>query len=250
MQINVNTDEMVVMTNKLEKLHRSAFPSAVRGTLNSLAFNMKQHTLLSTTQSTFTTRQKNFFKANSKVFVAKGFDIRSMEATVGMVEGRLKGGNNYAVKNLVQQEIGGDIGGKSLIPISVGARTSKSYQKNVKKDKRVGSIRGVINARRMSGANDKEKYTKAAIRAGVGGYVLSPDKNPDGSRTLYLIKNISRKGGDTSIGQVPIYTYKSGRAVKVKPTKFMERSGMESSKGAAKIYQKEGVRQIKRVMSK
>lgn len=42
MQLNVNTDATVALTNKLEKLHKSAFPVAVRSTLNSAAFDMKK----------------------------------------------------------------------------------------------------------------------------------------------------------------------------------------------------------------
>ena len=46
MILNVNTDAVVALTNKLEKLHRSAFPVAVRSTLNSAAFDMKKDTIL------------------------------------------------------------------------------------------------------------------------------------------------------------------------------------------------------------
>jgi len=45
MQFNINTDAAVVLTNELEKLHRSRLPNAIRGTLNSVAFDVKKHTL-------------------------------------------------------------------------------------------------------------------------------------------------------------------------------------------------------------
>ncbi|MBL4809315.1 MAG: hypothetical protein JKY43_04565, partial [Phycisphaerales bacterium] len=44
-EFNVNTDAVVSLTNKLEKLHKSAFPVAVRGTLNSAAFDVKQKSM-------------------------------------------------------------------------------------------------------------------------------------------------------------------------------------------------------------
>jgi hypothetical protein len=249
MKLNVNTDDTVVMTNKLEKLHRSAFPSAVRGTLNSVAFLMKQKTLLNVTEKTFTTRQKNFFKANSKVFQAKGFEVRTMVATVGMVEGGLKGGNNYAVKDLEQQERGGNIGGRAFIPISEGARTSKSINRNVKKKQRLSSIKSIVDARNVSGKNSKEKFVKSAIHAGVNGYVLNAD-SVNGERTLMHIKKIGRNGRGTSIGATPVYTYKKGRKIKVKATRFMERSGEITARSMNQIYQKEGQRQIERLMNK
>ncbi|KKN42121.1 hypothetical protein LCGC14_0716250, partial [marine sediment metagenome] len=73
--LNVNTDEVVRYSNKLEKLHRSAFPIAIRGTLNNAAFDVKQKTMPVSAEKEFVNRQPNFFKANSKVNMAKGFNV-------------------------------------------------------------------------------------------------------------------------------------------------------------------------------
>jgi hypothetical protein len=97
MQFNVDTDEVIKFTNKLEKLNRSAFPNAVRGTLNGLALDVKTKTMPDQTEKDFTIRQKNFFKANSGVDFARGFNLRSMASIVGFYSRRP---NNQAIEDL------------------------------------------------------------------------------------------------------------------------------------------------------
>ena len=80
---DVNTDGAIQLTAKLEKLHRSAFPVAVRGTLNDAAFKTKS-LVPKVARSKFTTRQKSFFRAFSTVDKATGFDLRNMKATAGI----------------------------------------------------------------------------------------------------------------------------------------------------------------------
>ena len=59
---NVNTDEVVRLTNRLEKLNKSAMPIAVRSTLNDVAFQSKQTHLPKEFDKKFTIRKKNFIK--------------------------------------------------------------------------------------------------------------------------------------------------------------------------------------------
>ena len=75
MRLNVNSNAVVAFSNKLEKIGKSALPVAVRQTLNSVAFDAKKNTLLQTAGQSFTERRKNFFKATSRVSMAKGFEI-------------------------------------------------------------------------------------------------------------------------------------------------------------------------------
>jgi len=133
MQFNVDTDEVIQFTNRLEKLNGSAFPNAVRGTLNGLAFDVKTKTMPEETQKKFINRQKNFFKANSGVEVAKGFNVRSMVSVVGF---KSKRPNNQAVEDLEKQEHGGIIKGRSFLALHQ-ARTSKSINKLVAKRNRI-----------------------------------------------------------------------------------------------------------------
>lgn len=247
MRLDVNTDEVVKLTRKLEKAHRSGLPLAVRGTLNRTAFDTKQRTLLKITDKTFTNRTKTFFKANSRVFKAEGWDVNKMVSQVGMVESRLRGANNYAVKDLVEQEQGGSIGGRSLIPISKGARIAGSYQKNVKKKQRVGNIQSVIDAQKMKGNSPKQKAIKAALKAGKGGHFMSTFTNSAGNRIIYEVRGIIRTRSGMKIRNVAVYSYRKGRNVKVKPTKFMERSAKLAAKKLNDNFKIEGERQLKRI---
>ena len=86
MRLDVNTDAAIQLTAKLEKLHRSAFPSAVRNTLNETAFNAKK-LIPKNTDNNFTIRQKNLFSRFSKVEKATGFDVKSMSSKVGIEVG-------------------------------------------------------------------------------------------------------------------------------------------------------------------
>lgn len=245
-KLNVDTRETVVMTNKLEKLHRSAFPLAVRGTLNRAAFNTKKKTLLDVTNKTFTNRTKNFFRANSKVFMAKGWDVRKMVSEVGMVEGRLKGDSNYAVKDLAQQEVGGSIGGRSFIPLKQ-ARVSNSYSKNVKRNLRIGNRLGnIVDSKKIRGKSKAQKYIRAAHKAGKGGLVLG-NRNR-GSRLVFEIRGMKKVRGALRVKSIPVYSYRDNRKVKVKATHFMKRSGEISGRQMPRFYNEEGKRQIERLM--
>jgi len=237
------------MADKLERLHKSAFPLAVRGALNKAAFNTKQKTLLNTTSKTFTNRNKTFFKANSRVFKASGWDVKTMVAEVGMTPNRLRSGNEWAIKELEQQEKGGTIGGRSMIPIDEGARISKSNARNVRSRYRISDITNVADARNSRGSNSKEKFTKAALHVGKGGFVISTG-GKGGVRFIYEIRGIKKRSMGTKIKSTAVFSYQEGRKVSIKPTHFMERSGLISGKHMAKYFNQEGKRQINRLMLK
>src|SRR5690606_16933932 len=77
------------------------------------------------TSKVFVRRAPNFFKANSKWERAEGFDIKKMKATVGFYSNRLvKQATNYAVRDLEQQEKGGNIRGRAFIAMRQ-ARTGR-----------------------------------------------------------------------------------------------------------------------------
>lgn len=237
MKLNINTDAVVKFTNKLEKIHRSALPIAVRTSLNSAAFDVKKRTLLKETSESFTLRQKkkNFFKANSRVEQAQGFNMNTMRATIGMVEGGLEGGNNYAVKDLEQQERGGTIKGKAFIPLKA-ARVGGSDIKVVRPQNRLSAINKVVDARKAKGVNDKQKFNFAAHQAGVGGYVLAKYKAKE---ILWRVNSL-----DGKIKLTPLYSYKEKRSVSVKPKGFMQKASTESAQLIEKFFILEAKKQI------
>jgi len=216
-QFNVNTDAVVSLTNKLEKLHRSAFPVAVRSTLNSAAFDMKGNTILSSAAGTFVQRKPSFFKASSRVDSAKGFDVNTMRAMVGFT------GKSQAVEDLEQQEHGGKIEGRSFVPMRT-ARTSTSDTKPVRANARLSRIK-VVSTANTTGKNEAQKFVKSVLFAGVGGNVLS---EWNGKKYLWRVNSLKRtKEGQFKL--TPLYSFEKGRDVKVSATGFMEKSTMQTA---------------------
>jgi len=226
--LNINCDAAVVFANKLERMSKSALPVAVRQTLNSAAFDVKQKTMPAAAKQSFIQRQPNFFKANSKVVMAQGFDLHTMKSTVGFIS---LGGTNKAVEDLEQQEDGGKIGGRSFVPLPA-ARTSRSWKKKVKNDMRIANLSNKINdSHNAKGKSDKEKFIRSAVFAGNGGFVIGNKRTAGGSRILFQIRSIVRKKGNNVIKAVPVFAVKRNRQVNPAATHFMQRSSLKSAAG-------------------
>lgn len=240
MMLNINSDAAVKFTNTLEKLTRSALPNAIRSTLNSAAFDVKQNTMPAKAKSEFINRQPNFFKANSRVEMAKGWDVSNMKAIVGFTENGLQGGSNYAVKDLEQQEHGGTIKSKSFIPTDE-ARSSRSNAKPVRPVNRLSNVKNVVKAGKK-GAK-KSDFVKSAIHAGVGGHVIGNFIK----KKLFRIDSIKKSRSSIKIRKTAIYSFEEGRSVQVKATGFMRSASIESANKMEGFYAIEAARQIKRL---
>lgn len=233
--LNINTHATVILTNRLEKMKRSALPNAVRGALNAAAFDVKQNTMPASAEAKFINRSKNFFKANSKVEKATGWNLNSMKSTVGFTPGRGKG-VDWAVKDLEEQEEGGTIEKKSFIATNIARGGSAS--KNVRPSNRLSSVKSIVNSNTIAGKSPSQKFRYAAAKAGPGGFVLGNNSK----KILWRITSI-RAG---VIKKSPIYSYKSGRSVSVKATRFMEKASLESAGKMEQFYNKEAKRQFDR----
>ncbi len=248
MVLDINVSSVVRFSDQLQKMHRSNFPIAVRETLNKAAFDQKQKTMPDQAKKAFIHRQKNFFKAFSKVEKAKGFEVNKMKAIIGFTENNLKGGNNYSVRDLEQQETGGRIGGKAFIPLA-GARAGKSYSKLVRPANRISNIKNIVKANSITGRkrgntlvpvkSSKEKFVLAGMDAGKGGHVMSND-------ILFRVDRIIRKKNRTVIASTPLYSYKSGRSVNVKRTSFMKKSSEMTARKLNSFYVQEARRRFER----
>ncbi len=237
LRLNVNTDQLVIFSNKLERISRSAFPVAVRAALNSAAFDVKKNTLIKNTESDFVNRQKNFFKANSKVDQAKGFDLGTMAATVGMTETGLKGSTNYAVKDLEQQEEGGTIKSKSFIPMLL-ARSG--IGKPVRPSNRLSAIKNIVNSSNFKGVSDKQKFVAAVHSAGAGGLVLAKIK---GKEKLWRVNSVSKN----TFSATPLYSHQAKRSVRVRGRHFMKRASLSSGSRLEEYYIKAAENQFSKV---
>jgi hypothetical protein len=244
MRFNINTDAAVGFSNTLEKLGKTALPNAVRGTLNKAVFDVKKSTLDKFAAKNFTKRQMNFFKANSRFENAKGSVVKNMKATIGMVSTNLQGKNNFAVKDLQQQEHGGNIGGKAFIP-TVFARRGNALKGLVKPNLRISLIKEkIINAHKQKAKNPSQGFVQAAIEAGSGGFVLY-------NNMVFRIDLPPRsviKSKRTIIKRTPIYSAKKGRKVKVKPRNFMKEASRETAKKMQAFYEEGAKRQLKKYL--
>lgn len=245
--LNINSSQLVKYTNQLEKLHRSGVPIAVRNTLSALAMDVKQRTMPKTSAE-FQNREKNFFKANSRVEFAKGFDIKTMQSAVGFSSAKLKGGDNYAVKDLEKQEHGGAIGGRAFVPLP-GSRVGRRDSGKVKSDFRIGNLKNVVDATKSKGKSRKQRFIKSAFMAkklyGNNAFVLgNPSK---GKRTLSRIDEITKTGTGLKIRRTAVYSYEKGRTVKVTQTGFMKRASMESRLRTERVFVDMAEKQLKRL---
>lgn len=242
--LDINTDALAKFANQLEKLSKSALPVAVRQTLNSTAYDVKKRTMLAIVDKTFEKRQPNFFKANSKVEPAQGFNISNMRSIVGFVEGGLKGTQNYAVKDLEQQEHGGTIGGRSFIPLK-DARANKDWKKKVRAANSIESINSKLyNSKDAKGKNDAVKYVKTAAIAGKHGWVIGNKKNSDGNRIVYQIRSFKRLGKGHVVNSVAMYALKTNRKIKPKATHFMQKACEQSAAQMEQFFIKHATKQL------
>jgi hypothetical protein len=239
---------------RLSRLHKSAIPTVVRNTLNAAAFDVKKNTLPEQSQKAFINRSKNFFKAFSVVDKADGWNIESMQATIGMTSEGLSGKNNYAVEDLEQQEHGGKITNKAFIPMKT-ARSGRNDEKTVVNYNRMDTfdqLKFTGMSSRIRGKNTKKQmFIRAAIYAKMKGdsHVLG-NTTKKGGRTLWRIDSVSTnvRSRRLKIKSTPIYNVKGGRSFKVEGKGFMEKAATDSAKIMPEVFKKEAERQFKKFL--
>jgi hypothetical protein len=112
---------------------------------------------------------------------------------------------------------------------------------------RIAALDKMIDSDKASGKNDKQKFVKSAIHAGVKSLVRGNIKNSSGARTIYLVNKIMRKGKQTVIGKTAVYSEKDNRQVKPPATHFMGKAAEQSSKKVGQIFINEAAKQINRI---
>lgn len=243
--LNIAADAVIAHTVRLNKIHRSALPVAVRSALNKAAFDVKTNTMPKQAKKTFVERAPTFFRATSKVKPAEGFYMPSMEATVGFMKGSDKKESGGATEDLEQQENAGMIDHRAFIPLAA-ARASKQYNRRVSNRYRLAEIRGKIKDAKKNKKGGKRAFILTAIYAGKGGFVLGTDKK-NGERRLLVINSIKRVGKDTKVNSTAIYKVKAKRKVSVKKTNFMRKASLQSADSIERFYIDEAKKQIARL---
>lgn len=248
--LNIGADAVLKHTVRLERIHRSALPVAVRQSLNRAAFDVKTNTMPKEAKR-FIQRSPTFFRATSKVAPAQGFDIRTMVATVGFMPQSGIKESGSATENLEQQENAGQIEHRAFIPLAA-ARAGGSWRRRVvakrtlayiNSRQSVGAQRSIVDALHSTSKNKKVRFIRAALAAGKGGFVLGTEKR-NGARKLLAINSIKRVGRNLEINSTAIYNVKAKRKVNVKSTKFMRKASLYSAKSIEKYYGEEAKKQI------
>lgn len=250
--IDINTEGIVEHADRLETMHKSAFPSAVRESLNGLAFRMKgvkgrQGEVEKQAIKIFHRRYKGFIKRVTAVKKAEGFDIEKMGATVGFDRSKLRGGNKAAVDDLEQQEEGGKIEKRTMIPTRY-ARTGKQHTRPVRKKYRLSQINDLVDAKEnKKGRNKQEKFLLSAIHAGEGGWVIGTYYNQSGNRYVHYIQSIKERRRGLKVNSIPVYSFSEGRKAKIQGTGFMKKASENTMKHVRTTFKDNARRQIERL---
>ena len=242
---DVNTDASIKLTAKLERLHKSAFPSAVRNTLNAAAFDAKKNIPLQAAK-VFTTRQKSFFKRFSTVKKANGFNLKTMSSTVGinsMLDKEIAG-------NLESQEFGGTVNGRKLIPHN-DARTSKSRSKRVASKNRHNKVKihDASRAFKSHRGTRSSKFIAAVMSTAKSGkkHMMIKGSNRGMVYELTSVRqNTKTKKVNFKIKK--LYSVRSNKTHKVKSTGFMLKSANLAVKKIDGFYKKNAEFQFKKFL--
>lgn len=252
---NVNTQACVVLVNKLEQLHRSALPLAVRGTLNDMAFDVKTRTLDASAKTSFLHhRSPTFFKRFSGVNRATGWNIEAMHADVGMTAeggGASELAARMAVKNMEQQEEGGKIDtGLDYLKAARGGNND-----NTVRGKRRWSGMGKLSngnftwkgKQALNGGTTKSRMINSMFMSAATGKVMLVKQ---GGRNLYiLVDSIKKlKSGKFDIKSKLLYISRNDNNKAVTATHFSRRAAMTTVQRTNEFWIKNAQKQIDRIM--
>lgn len=243
--LDVNNDELIKYTAKLEKLHRSAFPSAVRNTLNDAAFKHKQ-LIPKIAKQKFITRNPSFFKAFTTVNKAQGFNINTMVATSGINSSK----GSRVADGVEKQEKGGTIRGRKLIAHN-DARTSRSKAKRVSKRNLLNKVNfhDATPAFRAHRGTRKSKFVAAIMSTAKSGKTHMMLKT--GSKGIvYQVTGISqnRNSKKVKFKIKKLYSVRNTKNTTVKGVNFMQISANLAQKKIPEFYKNNAEFQFKKFL--
>lgn len=242
MKLDVNTDSAIQLTAKLEKLHKSAFPSAVRNTLNDAAFDMKQKTVLESARKNFkSVKEPRLLKNSLLVKKATGFDVKNMTSRVGLI--RLKNDLEAYVSGLEKQETGGiiDTGARYLKGARGGnkangrVRTENYYDKDKVisgRSKRKGTRKSKFIARMYMSLKLGKPFFGNSMKGNMLFKTITASTNRNSRQTKYKI--------------VPLMMSRSKVVSKIKRTNFMSEAAEMTGKKLEIFYNKNANFQFKK----
>ncbi len=210
---NINTSEIVQLTNKLEKLHKSAMPVTVRGALNDVAFYMKKNEVAKAFDRQFIVRKKTFIRSHTSVNKSLNtFDIKKMSSEVGIIKSK------PVSEGLKNQELGQKTKKTKHIPFidkgKTPVRIGKSHLKQVSKGKRLSQISGAININGIKNPFKNQKFIKAAFSGGKGTIIKYND-------TLGVVRAAKKTKTGIFIKFERLYSISKENTVKLNKAPFL-----------------------------
>ena len=257
MKLYVNTDATIILTAKLEKLHRSAFPSAVRNTLNEVADNHKKLIPKVAKHKFKNERNKTFFRAITNYEKATGFDVNKMTATSGLNPKALGGKASKVINNLEKQETGGKIKGRKLLAGS-WSRSGNNLGGKVKSSSRFekNDLHDSTEAFKFQLAKTGSKasaYISAvasAVKKGNKSFIIKSGRNGKLRGMAYQINKMKTnvKTRKTTLKTTKVYGYVSENEFTVKRKNFIGDSRRMVIKNIDKIYKEKAEFQFKKYL--
>jgi hypothetical protein len=243
---NVNTNASIILTAKLERLNRSAFPNAVRSTLNDAAFAMKKGNILQSAKKNMTVRNQTFFKKFTGVNKANGYNVNAMSSEVGFINtDKDKKKGQKAMIGMEHNEVGGsDNEGAMYMKQS---RVSGSKKRLVRKAARFSkanlaqSKSNAINGKKASFANNAFNSLKEQKPTFI--------KTKKGNMLVQVI-GISSDSSHSKLNIKMIFLMRSRRTnvAHAKATHFNKEAAIKTHKEMDAFYAKNAEREFNKVL--
>lgn len=234
-RMNVNTDASIILTAKLERLNKSAFPSAVRSTLNDASFTMKQKEILDSAKLNMKVKSPSFFKRYTGVKRANGFNVSSMYSEVGFQDRGQNSARKAINKGMESNEFGGrdDEGGMYI-----------------------GKSRGAKGLVKRNARFDKSKVLKTKSKSNIARmYASAKSKkqvfiNTSNGRFLVQVKSFDRgvQGGGPNIQVDFLMRHRKQHIANAKATHFIKESALKTAKQMDEFYLRNATYQFQKVL--
>lgn len=236
-KLNVNTDAAIILTAKLERMHRSAMPSAIRSTLNDAAFTMKKTEILVSAKNNMNVKNPAFFKRFTGLKRANGFNVNSMYSEVGFLDRGQKSAIKAINKGMESNEFGGkdDDGGMYI-----------------------GKSRNGKGLVRRSARFDKTKVLKTKSKSNIARMYASEKSkkqvfiNTSKGRFLVQVNSFERgvKGSGPDIKLDFLMRHRKQHIAKAKATHFNQEAALKTQKQMDNFYLKNANYQFSKIWKK
>lgn len=246
-QFSVNTDATIILTAKLERLNKSAFPNAVRSTLNDASFEMKKKNIFASAKLNMTVRNPSFFRKFTGVKKATGNNINSMYSEVGFKNtdpNPIKG--KKAIIGMEHNEVGGsDSTGAWYLKKTRGQNSLKRKVQMAKRFDKKNLAQG--NKKRI-----RKKGGQSVVMAMMAGWQEGKPvsiRSKEGIRYVVEVKSVFNMATGKRDFKVDfLMRSRTKKTAKAKATHFNKEAAIKTSKQMESFYAKNFEFQFNKVL--